>query len=35
MRETIRLTGILYEEEQVPADQRERLREAFRDWKSG
>ena len=34
MRETIRLTGML-EEDQVPADQRERLREAFRDWKTG
>jgi anti-sigma factor (TIGR02949 family) len=34
MRETIRLTGML-SEEQVPAEQRERLREAFRDWKTG
>ena len=34
MRETIRLTGML-SEDQVPAEQRERLREAFRDWKSG
>ncbi len=34
MRETIRLTGML-SEEQVPAAQRESLREAFRDWKSG
>ena len=34
MRETIRLTGMLTED-QVPAEQRERLREAFRDWKTG
>ena len=34
MRETIRLTGMLTED-QVPAGQRERLREAFRDWKTG
>ena len=34
MRETIRLTGMLTEE-QVPVSQRERLREAFRDWKTG
>ena len=34
MRETIRLTGMLTEE-QVPEDQKERLREAFRGWKSG
>jgi anti-sigma factor (TIGR02949 family) len=34
MRETIRLTGMLTEE-QVPVAQRERLREAFRDWKTG
>ena len=34
MRETIRLTGMLGEE-QVPVAQRERLRQAFRDWKSG
>ena len=34
MRETIRLTGMLTEE-QVPVEQRERLREAFRDWKTG
>jgi predicted anti-sigma-YlaC factor YlaD len=34
MRETIRLTGMLTEE-QVPVEQRERLRRAFRDWKSG
>ena len=32
MRETIRLTGMLTEE-QVPVDQRQRLRQAFRDWK--
>jgi len=32
MRETIRLTGMLTEE-QVPEDQRQRLRQAFRDWK--
>ena len=31
MRETIRLTGMLTEE-QVPVAQRERLLEAFRDW---
>ena len=34
MRETIRLTGMLTED-QVPAAQRERLREAFRDWANG
>ena len=34
MRETIRLTGMLTEE-QVPVEQRERLRQAFRDWKAG
>jgi anti-sigma factor (TIGR02949 family) len=34
MRETIRLTGMLTEE-QVPVEQRERLRQAFRDWKIG
>ena len=34
MRETIRLTGMLTEE-QVPVEQRERLRQAFRDWKTG
>ena len=34
MRETIRLTGMLTEE-QVPVEQRERLRRAFRDWKAG
>ena len=34
MRETIRLTGMLTEE-QVPVAQRERLRRAFRDWKTG
>ena len=34
MRETIRLSGMLTEE-QVPAAQRERLRRAFRDWKTG
>ena len=34
MRETIRLTGMLTED-QVPVEQRERLREAFRDWKTG
>ncbi|MGH2595778.1 MAG: anti-sigma factor family protein [Actinomycetota bacterium] len=34
MRETIRLTGML-SEDQVPISQRERLREAFRDWKTG
>jgi predicted anti-sigma-YlaC factor YlaD len=34
MRETIRLTGMLTEE-QVPVEQRERLRRAFRDWKTG
>lgn len=31
MRETIRLSGML-SEEQVPVAQRERLRRAFRDW---
>jgi predicted anti-sigma-YlaC factor YlaD len=31
MRETIRLTGMLTEE-QIPADQRDRLLRAFRDW---
>jgi anti-sigma factor (TIGR02949 family) len=34
MRETIRLTGML-SEDQVPVAQRERLRQAFRDWKTG
>ena len=34
MRETIRLTGMLTEE-QVPSRQLERLRQAFRDWKVG
>ena len=34
MRETIRLTGKLTAE-QVPVEQRERLRQAFRDWKTG
>ena len=34
MRETIRLTGML-SEDQVPAAQRERLRGAFRNWKTG
>ena len=34
MRETIRLSGRLTEE-QVPVVQRERLRQAFRDWKTG
>ena len=34
MRETIRLTGMLTEA-QVPVEQRERLRQAFRDWKTG
>jgi predicted anti-sigma-YlaC factor YlaD len=34
MRETIRLTGRLTEE-QIPEDQRRRLVEAFRGWKSG
>ncbi|MGZ8578464.1 MAG: anti-sigma factor family protein [Actinomycetota bacterium] len=34
MRETIRLSGMLTEE-QIPVAQRERLRQAFRDWKSG
>jgi hypothetical protein len=34
MRGTIRLTGMLGED-QVPAAQLERLREAFRDWKTG
>jgi predicted anti-sigma-YlaC factor YlaD len=34
MRETIRLTGML-SEDQVPVEQRERLRQAFRDWKAG
>jgi predicted anti-sigma-YlaC factor YlaD len=33
MRETIRLTGMLTEE-QIPIAQRERLRQAFRDWKT-
>jgi anti-sigma factor RsiW len=32
-REIIRLTGMLTEE-QVPAEHRERLRQAFRDWKA-
>jgi anti-sigma factor RsiW len=34
MRETIRLTGMLTEE-QVPVAQRERLRQAFRNWNTG
>jgi predicted anti-sigma-YlaC factor YlaD len=34
MRETIRLTGMLTKE-QMPVEQRERLRRAFRDWKAG
>jgi anti-sigma factor RsiW len=34
MRETIRLSGMLTEE-QIPVAQRERLRQAFRDWKAG
>jgi predicted anti-sigma-YlaC factor YlaD len=34
MRETIRLTGMLTEE-QVPAEHREQLRQAFRHWKAG
>jgi predicted anti-sigma-YlaC factor YlaD len=34
MRETIRLTGMLTED-QIPEAQRERLRLAFRDWKNG
>ena len=33
MREIIRLTGMLTEE-QVPTEHRERLRQAFRDWKA-
>ena len=33
MREIIRLTGMLTEE-QVPAEHRERLRQAFRAWKA-
>ena len=34
MRETIRLSGMLTED-QVPVAQRERLRQAFRGWKTG
>ena len=34
MREIIRLTGMLTED-LVPVEQRERLRQAFRDWKAG
>jgi predicted anti-sigma-YlaC factor YlaD len=34
MREIIRLTGMVTEQ-QVPAEHRERLRQAFRDWKAG
>jgi len=34
MRETIRLTGTLTEE-QIPDEQRRRLLEAFRDWRAG
>jgi predicted anti-sigma-YlaC factor YlaD len=34
MRETIRLSGMLTEE-QIPVAQREHLRQAFRDWKAG
>ena len=33
MREIVPLTGMLTEE-QVPAEHRERLRQAFRDWKA-
>jgi len=33
MREIIRLTGMLTEE-QVPAEHREELRRAFREWKA-
>jgi anti-sigma factor RsiW len=31
MRETIRLTGMVTEE-QIPAEQKEKLLDAFRDW---
>lgn len=34
MRETIRLTGML-SEEQIPDEQKRRLLDAFRDWKAG
>jgi anti-sigma factor RsiW len=34
MRETIRLSGMVTEE-QIPEAQRERLRQAFRDWRAG
>ncbi len=34
MRETIRLSGMVTEE-QIPESQLERLRRAFRDWKTG
>lgn len=34
MRETIRLTGMLTED-QVPDDQRDALLEAFRGWRAG
>lgn len=34
MRETIRLTGML-SEEQIPAEQKRSLLEAFRDWRGG
>ena len=34
MRETIRLSGMV-REEQIPEPQLERLRQAFRDWKTG
>jgi anti-sigma factor RsiW len=34
MRETIRLTGMLAEE-QIPVAQRDALLEAFRDWRAG
>jgi len=34
MRETIRLTGML-SEEQIPAGQRRSLLMAFRDWRAG
>jgi predicted anti-sigma-YlaC factor YlaD len=34
LRETIRLTGML-KEEQVPEDARDALLEAFRGWKTG
>lgn len=34
MRETIRLTGIL-SEEQIPDEQKRSLLDAFRDWRAG